>query len=87
MSERSTPLTRVVSRDTLTWLVSIGLMVYQGVWADPFNTTVFLGAMIGAGIPGVLQGIALLTGRTGGESLPSPAPPSSPEPSSSSSGA
>lgn len=87
MSERSAPRTRVISRDTLTWLVGIGLMVYQGVWADPFNTTVFIGGMVVSGVPGALQGWALITGRTALPSSPSPEPPSSPEPSSSSPGA
>jgi hypothetical protein len=34
-------------------------MVYEAVVAVPFNTTVFLGGMVAAGIPGVAQVLSL----------------------------
>lgn len=86
MSERSVPRTRIISRDTLTWLFGLGLMAYQGTLPTPeFNLWAFAGGMVISGVPMALQGAALITGRTAGPSLPSPEPPSSPEPSTPSS--
>lgn len=88
MSERSTPRTRVISRDTITWLAGLGIMIYQGSGlAEPFNPTAFWGGIVVAGGPLVWQGVALITGRTAGPSSSSLGPPSSPEsPTPSSSG-
>lgn len=56
-------------------------MVWQGVLTERFELAVFLGGMLVAGVPGAIQAMALLTGRTAGESSSPAAPPSSPEPS------
>jgi hypothetical protein len=71
---------RALSRDTLSFLGGWGLMIYEAVKASPFNTTVFLGGMVIAGIPGAAQVLALwFTARTGGPPSDSPLPvPSSP---------
>lgn len=72
------PTGRVVSRDTLSFLGGWGLMIYEAVAAQPFNTTVFLGGMVIAGVPGALQAWALITSaRTPLPSSESPESPSS----------
>ncbi len=72
------PTRKVVSRDTLSFLGGWGLMVYEAIAAEPFNTTVFLGGMVIAGVPGALQAWALLSSaRTPQESSDSPESPSS----------
>lgn len=53
-------------------------MIYEAVAAQPFNTTVFLGGMVIAGVPGALQAWALITtARTPSPSSESPESPSS----------
>lgn len=53
-------------------------MIYEAIQASPFNTTVFLGGMVIAGVPGALQAWSLITAsRTPSEPLDSPEPPSS----------
>lgn len=56
-------------------------MVYEATSAVPFNTTVFVGGMIAAGIPGVAQALSLwLSTRTdvGQSASPEPASPGQP---------
>ena len=53
------PTRRAVSRDTLSFAGGWGLMIYEAIAAQPFNTTVFLGGMVIAGIPGAVQAFAL----------------------------
>jgi hypothetical protein len=74
---------RTISRDTLSFLGGWGLMIYEAVRAQPFNTTVFLGGMVIAGIPGAVQAFTLfMSART--VLPPSESPePASPGPSSS----
>lgn len=56
---------RTISRDALSFVMGWGLMIYEAVWASPFNTTVFLGGMVIAGIPGAWQALILwLSART-----------------------
>lgn len=49
----------IISRDTASFLGGWGLMVYEAIAAVPFNTTVFVGGMVAAGIPGVAQALDL----------------------------
>lgn len=58
-SGRGRPGRVTVSRDTLSFLGGWGLMIYEAVMAVPFNTTVFLGGMVIAGVPGAIQAFAL----------------------------
>jgi hypothetical protein len=77
------PTRRVLSRDTVSFLGGWGLMIYEALAAQPFNTTVFLGGMVIAGIPGAFQAFTLwASART---LLPPSAPvePAPSEPSSS----
>jgi hypothetical protein len=58
-------------------------MIFQAQFAAEFNLAAFLGGMVISGIPGALQAVALLTGRTAEPLPPSPSPalpeaPSSP---------
>lgn len=88
MSERRVPRTRTINRDLITWLIGVGLMIYQGTLpVAEFNLAVFLGGMALSGTPMALNGFALITGRTALPPSPSPAEPSPPESSLPSSGA
>lgn len=54
-------------------------MIYEAVGAIPFNTTVFLGGMVIAGVPGAVRAYTLLaSARTMLESSDSQDSPSSP---------
>lgn len=53
------PTRKGLSRDTLSFIGGWGLMIYEAVRASPFNTTVFLGGMVIAGIPGAIQAFTL----------------------------
>jgi hypothetical protein len=83
-SERPRPSRFAISRDTLSFLGGWYLIIYQAQFAQDFNLSVFLGGMVIAGVPGVLQVFAARSGvpPTGGSSSSS-APPASPGPSSS----
>jgi hypothetical protein len=54
-------------------------MIYEAIRAQPFNTTVFVGGMVIAGVPGALQAWALLASTRMPPS--SPDSPESPSPS------
>lgn len=66
-----------MSRDTLSFVGGWYLMIYQAQFAETFNLPVFLGGMVISGIPGALQALALLSGRTAEQLPPSPEPVSS----------
>jgi hypothetical protein len=67
-----------MSRDTLSFCGGWYLMIYQGQFAADFRWPAFVGGMVAAGIPGVLQALPLLIPLWAG-STPGPSPDSPPE--------
>jgi len=70
---------RILSRDTLSFLLGWYLIIYQAQFAPVFNTVVFAGGLVIVGVPGAA---AAWTGRLGGTPTGPPPSASPPDPSS-----
>ena len=73
-------MARILSRDTVSFLLGWYLIIYQAQFAPVFNMVVFAGGLVIVGVPGAA---AAWTGRLGGGTPTGPPPSdSAPAPSS-----
>lgn len=82
---RRNPTRRVISRDTVSYLLGWGLTIYQGTVADPFRWGVFVGGLVVVLAPGAAAAWAIrqaaswsTTGQPSSDSQPDPQPQQSP---------
>lgn len=56
---RPNPTRRVISRDTVSFLLGWGLTIYQGTVAEPFRWGVFVGGLVVVLAPGAAAAWAI----------------------------